>query len=151
MSSLKPLKIDIVSDVVCPWCYIGKRRIENALALVPDVPVEVHVPSMPEDQDALEAWLSARAGRKVRMVLPQRGEKRNLVELASRNAALAYQTRAGAPVAGPIAAVNLEDDYRYDFACAAAKASCGQGRDAATIDSHERRRWRLQAMEWLRA
>ena len=42
MSNLKPLKIDIVSDVVCPWCYIGKRRIENALALVPDVPVEVH-------------------------------------------------------------------------------------------------------------
>jgi predicted DsbA family dithiol-disulfide isomerase len=42
MSSLKPLQIDIVSDVVCPWCYIGKRRIENALALAPDVPVEVH-------------------------------------------------------------------------------------------------------------
>ena len=42
MSTLKPLKIDIVSDVVCPWCYIGKRRIENALALVPDVPVDVH-------------------------------------------------------------------------------------------------------------
>ena len=40
-STLKPLKIDIVSDVVCPWCYIGKRRIEDALALVPDVPVEV--------------------------------------------------------------------------------------------------------------
>ena len=43
MSTLKPLKIDIVSDVVCPWCYIGKRRIENALALVPDVPVEVQL------------------------------------------------------------------------------------------------------------
>jgi predicted DsbA family dithiol-disulfide isomerase len=42
MSTLKPLTIDIVSDVVCPWCYIGKRRIEKALALVPDVPVEVH-------------------------------------------------------------------------------------------------------------
>src|ERR1700753_831663 len=42
MSTLKPLQIDIVSDVVCPWCYIGKRRIDNALALVPDVPVEVH-------------------------------------------------------------------------------------------------------------
>jgi predicted DsbA family dithiol-disulfide isomerase len=42
MSSLKPLQIDIVSDVVCPWCYIGKRRIENALELVPDVPVEIH-------------------------------------------------------------------------------------------------------------
>ena len=35
MSTLKPLQIDIVSDVVCPWCYIGKRRIENALALAP--------------------------------------------------------------------------------------------------------------------
>jgi predicted DsbA family dithiol-disulfide isomerase len=42
MSTLKPLQIDIVSDVVCPWCYIGKRRIEDALALAADVPVEIH-------------------------------------------------------------------------------------------------------------
>jgi predicted DsbA family dithiol-disulfide isomerase len=28
--------------VVCPWCYIGKRRIENALALTPEVPVEIN-------------------------------------------------------------------------------------------------------------
>ncbi|HTF02334.1 MAG TPA: DsbA family oxidoreductase [Bradyrhizobium sp.] len=42
MNTLKPLQIDIVSDVVCPWCYIGKRRIENALALAGDVPVEIH-------------------------------------------------------------------------------------------------------------
>src|SRR6201747_2682995 len=42
MSTLKPLQIDIVSDAACPWCYIGKRRIENALALVPEVPVEIH-------------------------------------------------------------------------------------------------------------
>ncbi len=42
MSTLKPLQIDIVSDVVCPWCYIGKHRIEDALALAPDVPVEIH-------------------------------------------------------------------------------------------------------------
>src|SRR5262245_42992476 len=41
MSDLKPLKLDIVSDVVCPWCYIGNRRIENALPLGPAVPVEV--------------------------------------------------------------------------------------------------------------
>ena len=40
--SLKPVKIDIVSDVVCPWCYIGKKRIEDALAQVVDVPVEVN-------------------------------------------------------------------------------------------------------------
>lgn len=33
MSSLtEPLVVDVVSDVVCPWCYIGKRRLEAALA-----------------------------------------------------------------------------------------------------------------------
>lgn len=36
-----PLIVDIVSDVVCPWCFIGKSRIEKALALVPDIPVEL--------------------------------------------------------------------------------------------------------------
>lgn len=35
------LRIDIVSDVVCPWCYIGKHRIETALTLAADVPVDV--------------------------------------------------------------------------------------------------------------
>lgn len=42
MSAIKPLQIDIVSDVVCPWCYIGKKRIEDALALAAAIPVEVH-------------------------------------------------------------------------------------------------------------
>jgi predicted DsbA family dithiol-disulfide isomerase len=37
-----PVRIDVVSDVVCPWCFIGKKRLENAVALVPDIPVEVH-------------------------------------------------------------------------------------------------------------
>jgi excinuclease ABC subunit C len=56
-------------------------------------PPEIHVPSEPDERDALETWLSTRAGRKVRIVVPQRGEKRGLVDLAARNAALAYQTR----------------------------------------------------------
>jgi predicted DsbA family dithiol-disulfide isomerase len=30
----KPLTIEIASDVICPWCYIGKRRLEKALALL---------------------------------------------------------------------------------------------------------------------
>ncbi len=34
-----PVVIDIVSDVVCPWCYIGKRRLETALAERADVDV----------------------------------------------------------------------------------------------------------------
>jgi predicted DsbA family dithiol-disulfide isomerase len=35
------MRIDIWSDVVCPWCYIGKRRLEAALATFPH-PVDVH-------------------------------------------------------------------------------------------------------------
>jgi len=42
MSSQQPVRIDVVSDVVCPWCFIGKRRLEKAIALNPHVPVEVH-------------------------------------------------------------------------------------------------------------
>ena len=30
----RELAIEIASDVICPWCYIGKRRLEKALALV---------------------------------------------------------------------------------------------------------------------
>jgi predicted DsbA family dithiol-disulfide isomerase len=36
-----PLPIDVVSDVVCPWCYVGKKRLERALALRPQVQAEV--------------------------------------------------------------------------------------------------------------
>ena len=42
MSGQQPVRIDVVSDVVCPWCFIGKRRLEKAIALNPDIPVEVH-------------------------------------------------------------------------------------------------------------
>src|SRR3989442_3179372 len=56
-------------------------------------PPEVHVPAEPGEREALEAWLTARAGRRVRIVVPQRGEKRGFIDLANRNAALAYQTR----------------------------------------------------------
>jgi predicted DsbA family dithiol-disulfide isomerase len=41
MSRSEPLFVDVVSDVVCPWCFIGKRRLEKAIALVPDLPVQV--------------------------------------------------------------------------------------------------------------
>jgi predicted DsbA family dithiol-disulfide isomerase len=40
-AAVSPVTIDVVSDVVCPWCFIGKRRLEKALALKPDIPVEV--------------------------------------------------------------------------------------------------------------
>src|SRR3954463_4699729 len=68
MSTLKPLQVDIVSDVVCPWCYIGKRRIENALALAPEVPVEIHWrpfflnPWVPREGISREQYLTTKFG-----------------------------------------------------------------------------------------
>src|SRR5664279_825650 len=41
MPHRQPVRIDVVSDVVCPWCFIGKRRLEKALALKPNIAVEV--------------------------------------------------------------------------------------------------------------
>lgn len=34
MDRAKALKVEVVSDVICPWCYIGKRRLERALAVL---------------------------------------------------------------------------------------------------------------------
>jgi excinuclease ABC subunit C len=56
-------------------------------------PAELNLPVEVEDSDAIEQWLSARAGRRVRILVPQRGDKRALVELVIRNAELAYRTR----------------------------------------------------------
>lgn len=38
---MDPLRITVVSDVVCPWCMIGEKRLEDALAARPDVPYEL--------------------------------------------------------------------------------------------------------------
>jgi excinuclease ABC subunit C len=50
------------------------------------VPREVLLASLPEDVEAVEEWLARLRGSKVRVAVPQRGEKRRLLELATRNA-----------------------------------------------------------------
>jgi len=61
--------------------------------------VHVPVPFPAADAELLENWLSGEAGRRVRLVVPKRGEKRGLLELASRNAQVAYQARFNENVA----------------------------------------------------
>ena len=56
-------------------------------------PPEIHVPVSLVEQELLEAWLGEQAGRRVRLIVPQRGDKKGLIELAHRNASLAYRTR----------------------------------------------------------
>lgn len=63
------IKIEVVSDVVCPWCYIGKRRLENAIsALDGDYEVEVSFqpfelnPQMPREGRQQLEYLSEKFG-----------------------------------------------------------------------------------------
>jgi predicted DsbA family dithiol-disulfide isomerase len=66
MASVLP--IDMVSDVVCPWCFIGKRRLEKAIALKPDIPVEVRFrpyflnPWVPRTGISREEYLTTKFG-----------------------------------------------------------------------------------------
>jgi len=63
------IKIDVVSDVVCPWCYIGKRRLEKAMDVLKneiDFDVEFHPfelnPSMPAEGMNQKKYLSEKFG-----------------------------------------------------------------------------------------
>jgi len=56
-------------------------------------PREIDLPLEVDERDEIEAWLSESSGRRVRILVPQRGDKRALVELATRNADLSYRTR----------------------------------------------------------
>jgi excinuclease ABC subunit C len=64
-------------------------------------PPEVHMPLAfpPGETEMLEGWLSAAAARRVRIVVPKRGEKRGLLDLAARNASVGYQARFNENVA----------------------------------------------------
>jgi excinuclease ABC subunit C len=57
------------------------------------VPKEIHVPVDFEDRELLERALSERKGRRVRILDPQRGEKRDLIDLGEKNAKLAFEQR----------------------------------------------------------
>jgi len=56
-------------------------------------PPEIDLPVDVEDGDTVGLYLSERAGRKVRLLVPQRGDRKALVDLATRNAELSYRTR----------------------------------------------------------
>lgn len=95
-----PLTIDVFSDVVCPWCFIGKRRLEKAIALRPDMPVEVRYrpyflnPWVPREGMSRVDYLTTKFGS------PERYEKIALrVAQAAANEGLTYNI--GAPARQP--------------------------------------------------
>lgn len=73
MPHLDPVTVDVVSDVVCPWCYVGRARLEEALEILPDVPVEVRWrpfqldPTLPPKGKSRKAYLMDKFGNEERI------------------------------------------------------------------------------------
>ncbi len=68
MSALTPVSIEIVSDIVCPWCYIGTAHLEAALRARPEITATVRYlpflldPATPDAGADLRARLKAKYG-----------------------------------------------------------------------------------------
>lgn len=66
--SEKKITIDVVSDVVCPWCFLGRKRLENALAMLPEVEAEIRWrpfqldPTLPPQGKDRQAYMREKFG-----------------------------------------------------------------------------------------
>ncbi|HEY1397769.1 DsbA family oxidoreductase [Roseateles sp.] len=93
---LQPLRIDFVSDVACPWCAVGLKSLETALARVPDVQVDIHFqpfelnPQMVPEGEDIEEHLT----RKYRSTPEQRKDIR--AHLKQRGADVGFTFTEGA-------------------------------------------------------
>ena len=67
------IRLDIFSDPVCPWCYVGKANLDRALAQHPDHPFQIQWhpfqlnPDMPPEGVAKRAYLEEKFGGKARV------------------------------------------------------------------------------------
>ncbi|MCC2687567.1 MAG: disulfide bond formation protein DsbA [Rhizobiaceae bacterium] len=68
MPSSNSISVDVVSDVVCPWCYIGQKRLDKAVALLDGIEVGVRWrpfqldPSIPTEGMDRKAYMLAKFG-----------------------------------------------------------------------------------------
>jgi predicted DsbA family dithiol-disulfide isomerase len=73
MADRQTLSIDVVSDVVCPWCYLGQKRLDAAIAGAPDVDVQVTWrpfqldPTIPAEGMDRMAYMRAKFGDESRL------------------------------------------------------------------------------------
>ena len=66
--SVKAIEIDVISDVICPWCFLGKRRMDKAMTMLDDIKVEVNWrpffldPTIPKEGMSRRAYLENKFG-----------------------------------------------------------------------------------------
>ncbi|MEQ1954824.1 DsbA family oxidoreductase [Mesorhizobium sp. CN2-181] len=73
MSERQTVSIDVVSDVVCPWCYLGQKRLEKAAASLPEIDVEISWrpfqldPTIPPEGKDRRQYMMAKFGSEERI------------------------------------------------------------------------------------
>ncbi|CAN7730749.1 DsbA family oxidoreductase [Mesorhizobium sp. LjNodule214] len=73
MSDGNSITVDVVSDVVCPWCFIGQKRLDRAIAAVGDIDVNVRWrpfqldPTIPPEGKDRRAYMLAKFGSEQRV------------------------------------------------------------------------------------
>lgn len=81
-----------LSDPFDPGTFIG-QALKQYYTGGDYAPGEVHVPVEFEDRELLEEYLSSQRGRRVHIIIPQRGVKRDLIDLVEKNARLNFDQR----------------------------------------------------------
>lgn len=111
MTADAPLQIDVIVDTMCPWCFLGKRRLDKALKERSDVAVDIRWrpyqldPTIPDDGMARKDYLERKFG-------------------ASGSSNTRYK---------PVTMAGLADDIAFDFDSIKKAPN--------TIDSHRLIRW----------
>ena len=65
---MRSIEIDVVSDVICPWCFLGKRRLDKAIGMLDDIKVEVNWrpffldPTIPKEGMSRRSYLENKFG-----------------------------------------------------------------------------------------
>ena len=65
---MKAIAIDVVSDVICPWCFLGKRRLDRAIGLLDGIRVEVNWrpffldPTIPKEGMSRKTYMESKFG-----------------------------------------------------------------------------------------
>jgi predicted DsbA family dithiol-disulfide isomerase len=68
MSAGKEITVDVVSDAVCPWCFVGQKRLDKAVASLPDIDVAIHWrpfqldPTIPPEGKDRQEYMRAKFG-----------------------------------------------------------------------------------------
>jgi excinuclease ABC subunit C len=116
----EPGAAGLVAQFVTQFYGEQAALAEQADAGGSPVPREVLVPALPADANALEDWLTDLRGSRVHLRVPQRGDKRALMETVARNAAEAFAQhklrRAGDLTARSAALQELQDALGLDTA-----------------------------------